>query len=155
MEWILASLATVTGALVCAVLLLVGRQRVMEARQRELLCRLEELQSLVDAQQRQLESLPAVPRAAQVIGGRHRVHDPLALIEQLSDVAALHDDLSLKQAANQVSELPAGIAADLFEADHKLLAISRLLKQGNTLSEIATRLNLPLGEVELLANTRS
>jgi predicted nuclease with TOPRIM domain len=155
MEWILASLAILTAAMICAVLLLASRQRAAEARQRELLLHLEELQSTVSEQQRQLESLQSTKAGVQANRDRNRAPDPLALIEQLNDVAALHDQLSLENTANQVSELPAGIAADLFAADHKLLAISRLLKQGNSLSEVAARLNLPLGEVELLANTRS
>jgi hypothetical protein len=156
MEWILSSLAVVTAALVCAVLLLVRRQRVMAAQQYALLCRLSELQSTVGAQQRQLESLKAALSAApQTNGASQPVHDQLALIEQLSDAAALHDDQSLKNAADKICVLPAGVAADLFEVDRKLLAISRLLNQGNSFSEIAARLNLPLGEVELLANTRS
>jgi hypothetical protein len=156
MEWILASLAAVNAALLCAVLLLARRQRIMAAQQYELLCCLSELQSTVAAQQRQLESLKAARSAApQTNGVRQQEHDPLALIEQLGDAAALSGDESLKNVAEQIAALPQGVAADLFEADHKLLAISRLHKQGNSFSEIATRLNLPLGEVEFLANTRS
>jgi hypothetical protein len=128
----------------------------MAAQQYELLCRLSELQSTVGAQQRQLELLKAARSAApQTNGSRQQVHDPLALIEELGDAAALSDAESLANAADQIAALPQGVAADLFEADHKLLAISRLRKQGNSFSEIAARLNLPLGEVELLANTRS
>jgi hypothetical protein len=155
MEWIFASLATVTAALVCAVLLLARRQRVMAAQHYELLCRLDDLQSTVGAQRRQLESLKAVLSAPQTNGVHQQVRDPLGLIEQLGDAAALSGDESLKNAADAICNLPIGVAPDLFEADHKLLAISRLRKQGNSFLEIAARLNLPLGEVELLANTRS
>jgi len=153
MEWILASLAAVIVALVCAVLLLAVRQRAVENRQRELIRHLCELQSEIATDRQQLESFQAAWKAAQANRGPHQTCDPLALIEQLSDVAALQDNQSLINAAHVVG-LPAGVAADLFEADDKLLAISRLLDQGNSLSAIAARLNLPLGEVELLANTR-
>lgn len=154
MDLILASLATVTAALIGAVLFLASRQRAMDARQRELIRHLHELQFTVAAQRQQLESLKTGLHAVQSNGISQQALDPLALIEQLSDVAALQDDQSIMNAAQEIA-LPAGVASNLFEANRKLVSISRLLSQGNSLPEIAARLNLPLGEVELLANARS
>jgi hypothetical protein len=147
MEWALASLATVTAALIYAVFLL-GR------RQRDFGRHLEQLRSTIEMQRQDFESQQGAPSTATP-NSSPPLCDPLALIEQLSDIAALHDDQSLQNTAQRVSPLPAGIPADLFAADHKLLAISRLLDKGHSLPAIAARLNLPLGEVELLANTRN
>src|SRR5947208_9685899 len=155
MEWVVASLIGINAALTGACLVLAYRQRATEQREWDVFRRLGELQAMVSDLQAQLNSLTAVPSGLEAIQGRRRAPDPLDVIEQLGEAAALYDAGALQRAAQQFADLPAGVAANLFEADRKLLAISRLIEQGLTTREISHRLNLPVVEVELLASTRS
>src|SRR5436190_1026836 len=99
MEWILTILVIVDAALICAVLLLVTRLRFQEASQRELLRRLHDLESITNNQQQQIKRLRATLPAPRTNSGSQPVHDPLALIEQLSDMAAMESAQSLPDAA--------------------------------------------------------
>ena len=154
MGLIVASLVGAIAALGGGALLLMHRQRGLERRQGEMLRRLDELESSVGTIRRDLESLKAV-RAAESNRRSQTTNDPLALIEQLAESAALSSDETLQNIIPKVTGVPPGVAADLFEADRKLLAISRLIENGHPLPEIARRLNLPLGEVEFLVSLRS
>jgi hypothetical protein len=81
--------------------------------------------------------------------------DTLAAIESLADPAALADPDRLARLAAQMPALPGGLRSDLFaENDHRV-AIAQLAEQGLAPAEIARRLRIPLGEVELLLNLRS
>ena len=79
--------------------------------------------------------------------------EALAKLEELADPAALSDPQALAQTAAQLPPLP-GITSDLFVANQKTVAIARLLEQGHAAPEIARRLSLPLGEIELLLSLR-
>jgi TolA-binding protein len=155
MEWILASLALVIAALSGVVFLLARRQQALEIRQKEQLRQLSELQSAICGMRRQLQLLQAQPTSFAADEDRQASLDPLESIEHLGETAALTNADALKNAARHISSLPPGVVADLFEADQKLIAISRLVEHGHSLPEVARRLNLTIGEVELLSSLRS
>ena len=119
----------------------------------ELDSKLSALSALVLMAQREAERLeaaivkaeslePAVPR------------DTLARIERLAEPAALENENSLAQVATSLPRWGSGGDADPFAGDEKTLAIAGLADQGNSPPQIASRLGLPLGEVEFLLNLR-
>ncbi|HZN32507.1 MAG TPA: hypothetical protein VFB80_01765, partial [Pirellulaceae bacterium] len=78
----------------------------------------------------------------------------LAAIESLGDAARLDDEERLPQLAAQISLAP-GIRGELFDDNRDLVAVANLADQGLSAPEIARRLSLPIGDVELLLNLRS
>jgi DNA-binding NarL/FixJ family response regulator len=131
------------------------RQRqAAEVAKRELKGQRAELERLI-AHARQesgrLETAIASARAVRTAVPR----DTLAAIEGLGDTAALDNPRALDQVAAQISQLPVGVAGDLFDADQRSLAIARLIDQGHSTAEIARRVGLPIGEVELRLSLRS
>jgi hypothetical protein len=72
----------------------------------------------------------------------------------LAETAALANTEAWAQMANEVSQLPGGVPADLFEADQRSSAIARLAEKGHSTAEISRRLGLPVGEIELLLSLR-
>src|SRR4051794_4765369 len=137
MEWLVASLLGVIAALVFAHWLLIGRLRRVEMRQGEMLGRMNELESAVIAIRRRAERIEAAADyVASANGCEASSQDPLLLIEQLADPAALLNDSMLENAAKQIGGVPNGVAADFFEIDCKVVAISRLIENGHPLPEI-------------------
>jgi hypothetical protein len=147
-------LALISGALITAYPILRWRQaaeRRQTEHERQLQAQLDDLQTQLTVLTQQLASLRQQPTSAS----RFINPDSLTQIEQLSDPQALTDTQALQTVVEQLASLPTGVTSDLFEADRKILAISRLIEHGHPLPEVARRLSLPLGEVELLSSLRS
>ena len=116
--------------------------------------KLSALQALVILARRESERLEqAIRRAENADVAAPR--DALAAIEGLADPAALADPDRLARVAAQMPPLPGGLRSDLFDDNQHQVAIARLAEQGLSPTEIARRLRLPIGEVELLLNLRS
>ncbi len=109
------------------------------------LAALEALVTRAMQESQRLEAALALARAAQQ-------PDLLAQIESLADEPALAEPHFLARVAAQ---MPAVVADDPFAGNERQLAIARLADQGLAASDIARRLSLPIGEVELLLSLRS
>lgn len=155
MELLVASLVCVIAALGVVVYLLLRRQQNLESRCRDLSSRLDELQSRMTATRQALGQLTTTTPATNHPANRRSAADPLGQIEQLADPALLADRDALDETAGKIGGLPARFAANLFDANEKSVAITRLIQHGHSLAEVSRRLSLPLGEVELLASLRS
>jgi DNA-binding NarL/FixJ family response regulator len=114
---------------------------------------LKELKTLIAAARQESQRLQAAIARANSLGLAARL-STLAAIERLAEAAALDDPRAIVEVAARTAQLPAGVAEDLFEADEKMLTIARLIDQGHSADDIARRLNLPIGEVELLSSLR-
>jgi DNA-binding NarL/FixJ family response regulator len=129
-------------------------RQIDDKAKRELDGKRAELEALIASARQESQRLEAAIAKAQSLGlaaGR----DTLAAIEDLADPVALDDPRALSQVAARIPQLPTGVAEDLFAADEKNLTIVRLLHQGHSAAEIARRLRMPIGEVELLLSLRS
>jgi DNA-binding NarL/FixJ family response regulator len=115
------------------------------------LAALRGLITLARRQTRRLEAAIAMAQSLELTTPKSK----LAAIEELGNAAALEDPLALQCAAAQMTTAIASAAADSFRADEKTLRIVRLLDQGHSISEIARRVGLPLGEVEFRLSLRS
>src|SRR5690349_15390626 len=82
------------------------------------------------------------------------LEDTLAIMETLADPTALANPKPLAHIAANLPPQTTALAADIFEQDEKALSVSRLSHQGLKPPDIAHRLSLPLGEVELLLSLR-
>jgi hypothetical protein len=147
------------GLAVCLLLRRVAGDREMlraEARalKGELDDRLAALQEATLLARRETERLEAAIKNAQALELKSP-RDTLDAIESLADPLSLADPDALRHAAAQLPPLPSDVAGDVFESDQKTLAIARLSDQGNSPGEIAHRLGLPLGEVELRLSMRA
>jgi hypothetical protein len=112
------------------------------------------LQALVATAQR--EALRLETAIGRIEAMRHAdLRDSLATIEELAEADTLNNPAALSQAVAQVVPLPATFDRHVFAADCKSLQVARLCDQGQSAAEIAHRLQLPLGEVELLLSLRS
>jgi hypothetical protein len=116
--------------------------------------KLAALQSLADRARQESERLEAAIRRAEELALIPRA-DSLAVIEDLADPAALADPERLPQAAAGLPRLPHGFGGELFDENRQAVAIANLSSQGLSPAEIARRLGLPIGDVELLLNLRS
>lgn len=112
---------------------------------------LQEFILIARQESERLEEL--IQRAAQLNLDSSRA--PLAAIENLADPHLLDNPAAIAEAAARMPLVPRDIPRDLFEQDHKALAIARLADQGQPPDEISRRLGLPLGEIELLLSVRS
>lgn len=151
---ITASLICVAAALLAAAYSML-RWRGVELLQRQFLLRLTTLQNQLNATRDELERLEAAIAIKRPSATRSSPLDLLDQIEQLGESVSPDNRTALKETADQVAKIPNGVAADLFAADRKLLAIVRLIEKGHSLPDISRRLNLPLGEVELLVSLRA
>jgi len=143
---VLAAAALVVGA---------WRQRQAAAQaQHELMGQRAELERLITAARQESARLEAAI-ACTTTPRKTIPGDSLAAIEALGDPAALDNPRALAEAAAQASTLPGGVADDLFDANKHSLAITRLIDQGHSTAEIARRVGLPIGEVELRLSLRS
>ena len=153
---LIANLLLLAGAL--GVALLVHRQLQLtqhaqhESRRTLALCRL--LAARLEVAKVEMEQAWANHNWGEP-GGSNLSQSTLECFAALADPSALADQRALEQAVARVVALPAGEFADLFAADQRCLAIARLHDAGECPSEIARRLNLPIGEVELLLGLRS
>lgn len=148
-------LSIVASLIAVCVATLVATNAVLRWWRRDLLQQLADLRNELTATRHEMESLKALLDNSRTTSPVRQRRDFLEQIEQLGDSAALADDGAIEQVARDAAQLPTDIAADLFTADHKLLDITRLIDNGHSLSEIARRLRLPLGEVELLSSLRT
>lgn len=146
---IVASLIAVCLATLAATSTVLRRWR------RDLIQQLTNLQTELNATRHELSALKATINTTRIQKPVPQHHDFLEQIEQLGDLTALANENAIEQAVREINQSPSVISADLFTADHKLLDISRLIDNGHTLSDIARRLHIPLGEVELLASLRT
>jgi DNA-binding NarL/FixJ family response regulator len=123
-------------------------------------CKLSALQALVALARRESDRLEAALHRAEQLDlpatasadappPRHT----LAQLEALADSAALADPTALAAAA-RLSDLPGGVEDNLFDSNRRSIDLARLADQGLSPAEIAHRLSLPLGEVELLLSLR-
>ena len=94
--------------------------------------------------------MEAAIRRAEALGLKPR--DTLAAIEDLADPAALADPERLAQLAAEMPPPPRGLRGEWFEDNDRRVAIANLASAGLTPAEIARRLSLPIGDVELLLN---
>jgi hypothetical protein len=148
-----ASLICTIAAISIVVYFIVRWRRCVEEQYVQLLEQLSALHSQLNATRHELKLLKVAISAKQSPPSISPPQDLLDQMEQLSQSAKLADRGALEEAVRQTA-IPTGVAADLFEFDQKLLDISRLINQGLSASQIAHRLHLPLGEVELLTSTR-
>jgi DNA-binding NarL/FixJ family response regulator len=155
MALIVTSIGGIVVTLGVVTYLIVRMQRSLEIQQRELSRRLSQLHDLICVTRQELQRLENTLATATIDVKHKSSVDPLEQIEQLADAVSLADSTALRAAAEQIATLPTGIAANLFTADHQNLAISRLLEKGHSLHEISRRLNIPIGEIELLTSMRS
>jgi DNA-binding NarL/FixJ family response regulator len=154
----IASLTLLLAGTGLAVYLLLRRVAVdrMEAREMisELDCRLVELRNLILAARREAERLEAAIKNTQALE-LASPREALDSLESLADPTSLADPDALRRAAAQLPQLPSDVASDVFDSNQKTLAVARLRDQGNSAEEIARRLRLPLGEVELRLSMRA
>jgi hypothetical protein len=110
------------------------------------------LQALAIIARQEAERLEAaVARAEKLEPGPS---DTLAAIESLADPEALADSSRLARVAAELPPPPRGLRGELFDENRQAVAITNLSAQGLSPTEIARRLSLPLGDVELLLNLR-
>jgi hypothetical protein len=120
--------------------------------------KLAALQALVILARQESERLQAAIQRAEKAGTAfpgEEERDVLGMIERLADPAALDDPTQLAELAARLPPLPGGAAADLFDDNERTIAIARLADQGQSPAEIARRLGLAVGDVELLLSLRS
>ena len=110
------------------------------------------LQRCVTARQ-ESQRLEAAIRRAEALA-LNAPRDTLAAMEALADPAALADPQPLAQLAAGMP-LPPGVRGELFEDNDRRVAIANLATAGLSPAEIARRLSLPIGDVELLLSLRS
>jgi hypothetical protein len=153
MLWATAS--CVISLLIVALALYAARCYAAAARalQRNQELRLQQFQSLLVAADETTARLEAAIRRAESLQARPR-GDTLATMEGLADPTALANLESLAHIAANLPPQKTALAADIFEQDAKVLSVSRLLHQGLKPLDIARRLSLPVGEVELLLSLR-
>jgi hypothetical protein len=115
----------------------------------ELDSKLSALQALVIMAKRESERLEMAIRKAESLD-LPEATDSLARLERLGEPSALEDPHALCNAAARL----AGESAipDPFEDEQTELALANLAAKGLSAQEIARRLNLPMGEVELRLN---
>ena len=154
MLFINASLLCLLGGTIVALWLNVRRQRFLEQQHRQLSEHFSQLHRLLITTRHELSLLTTAVQPQPPIAKWSSSDDALSHLEGLQDPASLADHRAIELAANHIAQLPSGIPSDLFEADQKLLNISRLLDRGHSPSQIAHHLHLPLGEVELLTSLR-
>lgn len=114
----------------------------------ELDCKLSALQALVILAQRESDRLEGAIRRAEQFDIPVR-SGTLSILDQLGEPAQLEDPTALARAATSLhAALPAGVSEPFF-GDETDLAVANLAATGLSPKEIAHRLRLPLGEVEL------
>jgi hypothetical protein len=116
--------------------------------------KIADLHALVEQSREQSTQLAALLAQAQHLKP-HRPSSALTKIEALADPAALENAASM---AHLVAELPSprtGLPAGLFADNRQSLAIARLADQGLSAAEIARRLGVPIGEIELRLSLRA
>jgi len=112
------------------------------------------LQALTILARNESQRLEAAIRRAEGLG-IDAPRDTLAAIEGLADPDALADPQRLAEVAAQMPPLPRGLRGELFAENDRQVAIANLAARGLAPTEIARRLSLPIGDVELLLNLRS
>jgi hypothetical protein len=115
----------------------------------ELDSKLSALQALVIMARGESERLEAAIRKAEALD-LPTATGSLAILERLGEPAALEDPHALCEAADRVGSKP--VLADPFAGEQTDLSLANLAAKGLASQEIARRLNLPLGEVELRLN---
>jgi DNA-binding NarL/FixJ family response regulator len=129
------------------------RAETLEIR-RQLDERLAALHQLILVARSETERLESAIKNAQALE-LESPRDTLDSLESLADATSLANPEALGSAVAQLPQLPSDVAGDVFDSDQKTLAIARLKDQGNSAGEIARRLGLPLGEVELRLSMRA
>jgi DNA-binding NarL/FixJ family response regulator len=158
MTWANASMALVLAGTALAVYFLLRRAAALHAqgreRKRELDEKLAALHELIVTARREAERLESAIKNAQALELKSPP-DTLDSLESLADPSSLADPVALRHGAAQLPPLPGDVPGDMFESNQQTLAIARLSDQGNSAGEIASRLGLPLGEVELRLSMRA
>lgn len=116
--------------------------------------KLAELHDVVEQARQQSAQLAALLAQAQH-RKPHRPSNALTKIEALADPAALEDAASM---SHLIAELPpprTGLPVGLFADNRQSLAIAHLADQGLSAAEIARRLGVPIGEIELRLSLRA
>lgn len=146
----LCAIVTIAAGWCCARSILNRARRIHE----ELDEKLVELHALVEQARQQSAQLAALLAQAQHLKP-HRPSSALTKIEALADPAAFEDASSM---SHLVAELPlprTGVPAGLFADNRQSVAIARLADQGLSAAEIARRLGVPIGEIELRLSLRA
>lgn len=115
----------------------------------ELDSKLAALQALVIMAKRESDRLEDAVRKAESLDVTP-ANDSLAILERLGDPAELENPHALGNAAQSLAT--ASGFADPFAGEQMDLALANLAAKGLTTLEIARRLNLAVGEVELRLN---
>jgi DNA-directed RNA polymerase specialized sigma24 family protein len=131
------------------------------------LSRIRSCQADVDSLQREVARLNELLAAAQqeerlmaAIANSHRsspvphAGDALAAIAALGDPAAMQSRSSLSAAVTSLTDALAGVPDTLFEDNEREQKIVLWHQRGHSPGEIARRLGVPLGEVELRLSLR-
>jgi DNA-binding NarL/FixJ family response regulator len=111
------------------------------------------LEKLIAIARQEAKRLEGAIEKAKSMGVAPR--DTLGAIEDLADPAAMENPAAMTQVAAEIARKPAGAAERIFTDEEKTLKIASLVQRGYTAPQIARRLNLPVGEVELLLSARS
>jgi hypothetical protein len=117
----------------------------------ELDSKLSALQALVILAKRESERLEIAIQKAESLD-LPPPNDSLAILERLGDPAALEDPRALSKASASLPMPPDRALADPFAGEQTDLKIANLAATDLSACEIAHRLNMPLGEVELRLN---
>jgi DNA-binding NarL/FixJ family response regulator len=120
----------------------------------ELDSKMSELRVLIHAARQEAERLEAAIETANAVA-LPVAGDTLAAIEGLADPAALADDAAIARVVERTPQMHPGALSDLFEQNQKTIKVARLVDEGHSTAEIARRLHMPIGEVELLVGLRS
>jgi DNA-binding NarL/FixJ family response regulator len=153
-----SSVLLLAGIGLAVYLLLLRRAAADHAESREMKRMLDEklvtLHELIVTARREAERLESAIKNAQTFE-LESLCDTLGSLEGLADPSSLADPDALRRAASQLPQLPSDVAGDVFDSDQTTLAIARLKDQGNSAEEIARRLGLSLGEIELRLSLRA
>jgi DNA-binding NarL/FixJ family response regulator len=114
---------------------------------------LSELEKLIAAARHEAQRLEAAIAKARSMG-LGKPQDTLAAIEGLADAAAMEDPGAMEEVVEQIRST-SSIADGGGSPEEKAMKIVSLVQRGYTAQQIARRLKMPLGDVEMLLSTRS
>jgi DNA-binding NarL/FixJ family response regulator len=151
---IVASCALALAVVAMAACVVNRRVRAAEACLAALEGEVARLRALLATTSQQVERLNAAIASSPAIAPDLRAPESLAAMEALGDPAALESGAALSAAAVNLSNMRPSAADNLFRENQREQDIVRLYQRGHSPPEIARRLALSLGEVELRLSLR-
>jgi hypothetical protein len=152
---IVASCVLALAALTVTASFLSRRVRVAQAQIAALRHEVEQLTALAATASQEAERLAAAFVSSRVQSPVGQAHDRLAQLAALGDPAATQSDAALSAAAAKLAEVVPGVPVNLFDDNRREESIVRLHERGHAPAEIARRLSVPVGEVELRLSMRA